>query len=86
MKKVTCYILLSVAISGCGSFGMNYQDIGNGKFTTRGWNNDEADKNAIAHCKSQGKSRVVEKLVPALNPNCTGAGLCDSATLTFSCK
>ena len=84
MKKIFCYFLLSIAISGCAS---SAQSIGNGQFKTTGWDNDAADKNAIEYCKGMGKLRVVEKLIPAVNPWCAvGKGLCEVAYLTFSCK
>ena len=82
MKKISCYIMLSIAISGCSL--PHYKEIGNGQFTTQGGDSDEADKYAIAYCKGKGKSRVVEKLTPATS--CTLIQMCDVARLTFSCK
>jgi hypothetical protein len=85
MKKILCYFLLSIAISGCSL--PHYKDIGNGQFTTQGWDSAEADKHATAYCKGKGKSRVVEKLTPPVNPNfVVGQGLSSMAYLTFSCK
>lgn len=81
MKKISCYIMLSIAISGCVSF---YDEMGNGRIKTRGMDSEAVVNRASEYCKGKGKSYVIEQLTPATS--CTLREMCTIAYLTFSCK